>query len=176
VNDLIAKFMGHNITAIILKGDFDKELAREFGLLEKNLRFELTLFHIDGWYAACWQHLLKTEGALEITNVNKDHFMIIPSEIALAEIMKRISKQNEPRFAIIITDYFGGVGFQWANVFSGSTNADKTTETINQALRFLGVNAKKGLDEFDTVGLDKIRSQPEYLEKYRDLHDELGLY
>lgn len=167
--------MGHNITAIILKGDLDKDLTKEFGLLEKNIGFELTLFHIDGWYSACWQHLLKTEGELEITNISKDWFMIIPSEIALAEIMKRISKQSEPKFAIIITDYFGGMGFQWANVFSGSTNADKTIETINQALKYLGVTAKSGFDEFETVGLDKIRTQPEYLEKYRDLFDELGL-
>ncbi|MEK7723770.1 MAG: hypothetical protein AAB336_05435 [Acidobacteriota bacterium] len=167
--------MGHNITAIILSGDFDRDLAKEFGLIEKNLSFELTLFHIDGWYAAYWQHLLKTEGELGVKNICKDWFMIIPSEIALAEIMKRISKQSEPKFAIVITDYFGGIGFQWANVFRGSINADKQIETINQALRYLDVNAKAGLDEFDTVGLDKIRSQPGYLEKYRDLYDELGL-
>jgi hypothetical protein len=168
--------MGHNITAIILSGDFDKDLAKEFDLIEKSLGFGLTLFHIDGWYAACWQHLLKTEGELEIVNINKDWFMSIPSEIALAEIMKRISKSSQLKFAIIMTDYFGGMGFQWANVFSGSTNADRTVETINQALKYLGVNAKSELDEFDTVGLSKIRTQPEFLEKYRDLYEELGLY
>lgn len=167
--------MGHNITAIILSGNFDQDLAKEFGLIEKNLGYELNLFHIDGWYAAYWQHLLKTEGELEITNINQDWFLNIPSEMALAEIMKRISKQNEPKFAIIITDYFGGIGFQWANVFRGSTNSDRTIETINQALKYLGVNAKEGLDEFETIGLDKIRTQPEYLEKYRDLYDELEL-
>lgn len=169
------KSMGHNITAIILKGEFDKALAKDFGLIEKNLGFGLNLFHIDGWYSAYWQHLLKTDGELEITNINKDWFMIIPSERALAKIMKRISKQNKPVFAIILTDYFGGVGFQWANVFCCSTNADRNIETINQALRYLGVKAKTGSDEFETIGLEKIRVQPEYLEKYRDLYDELKI-
>ena len=167
--------MGHNITAIILKSDFNKNGAKEFDLIERQLGFELTLFHIDNWYCAYWQHLLKTEGELEITNICQNWFMIIPSEVVLAEIMKRISGQNEPEFAIITTDYFGGMGFQWANVFQGSNNADRTIETINQALKYLRVKANAGLDEFETVGLDKIRTQPEYLEKYRDLCHELEI-
>lgn len=165
--------MGHDITAIILKGDFDKNLAKEFDLREKYLGFTLNLFHIDIWYAACWQHLLKTEGELEIKNIDCIGF---PTDAALAEIMKKISGISLPQYAIIKTDYFGGMGFQWASVFQGKTNADFTVRTINQALRYLGVTKKNGLDEFETVGLDKIRVQPDYLDKYRDLYDELGLY
>ena len=116
---------------------------------------------------------MKTEGELEIKNIDCIGF---PTDAALAEIMKKISGISLPQYAIIKTDYFGGMGFQWASVFQGKTNADFTVRTINQALRYLGVTKKNGLDEFETVGLDKIRVQQDYLDKYRDLYDELGLY
>jgi hypothetical protein len=51
--------MGHNITAIILKGDYDKTIAESFGLIGKELPFSLTLFHIDHYQTACWQYELK---------------------------------------------------------------------------------------------------------------------
>ena len=46
---------------------------------------------------------------------------------------------------------------------------------INDALAFFGVIKKDNLDEFDTVGLSNYRSAPEYLIKYIDLADELGV-
>ena len=36
--------MGHNITAIILKDDYDKTIAESFGLIGIELPFSLTLF------------------------------------------------------------------------------------------------------------------------------------
>ena len=147
--------MGHSITALILKGEFDKPKAESFDLKGKDLGFGLTLFHIDHYYAACWQYSLKTDGQLETPDFDR---IVFPTESALAELMKQISCNSCPQFAIIQTDYFGGIGAQYASVFCGSVNADKNIRRINEALKYLGVVAKDGLDEFDTVGLDKIHS------------------
>lgn len=164
--------MGHSITAIILKGDFDKEKAKGYDLSATLLDFGLSLFHIDHYYSACWQNKLRTFGQLDISNID---CIVFPSEIAISEIIKNISNSENPEYAIILTDYFGGVGNQYANVYIDSSNADRNITTINQALRHLGVVAKNGQDEFDTIGLDKIRSQPDYLEKYVELADEYGV-
>lgn len=79
------------------------------------------------------------------------------------------------RTFLIETDYFAGIGDQCANAFISSQNIDKSMSAINQALRFLGVQAHPGMDEFDTVGLVNIRSCPDYLDKYVEMADELGL-
>lgn len=164
--------MGHSITAIILKGEFDKDKAKGFDLLHTSLDFGLSLFHIDHYYSACWQHKLNTSGQLALSNID---CIIFPREIAISEIIKNISSSENPEYAIILTDYVGGVGNQYANVFVNSDNANRNITTINQALRHLGVRAKNGIDEFDTLGLDKIRSQPAHLDKYVELADEYGV-
>lgn len=164
--------MGHNITAIILKDDYDKTVAESFGLIGKALPFSLTLFHIDHYQTACWQHELKTVGQLETSFSNN---FIFPTEIAISEVVKTISIDEKPLFAIIQTDYFGGMGSQYANVYKYKNNIDKNARTINQVLIHLGVKTNGKLDEFDTIGLDKIRSQPDIFDKYVDLADEYGV-
>lgn len=77
-------------------------------------------------------------------------------------------------YAIICTDYFGGVGTQWAGVFVGKKLIN-TEYTINKALSILGVKTQPNFDEFDTVGLSSPRHNPEYLEKYVDMADEFGV-
>jgi len=77
--------------------------------------------------------------------------------------------------AIILTDYFGGVGEQYANVFEADKNVDLSINTISKALHYLGVKKGNHYDEFDAVGLIKYRGNPDFLEKYRDLADELGV-
>jgi hypothetical protein len=164
--------MSHSITALILKDNFDKDKAKQFDLRPIDLGFNLTLFHIDHYYSACWQYLLRTEGHLEMINPDG---MLLPTEYALYEIVKTISSSKTPEYAIIVTNYFGGVGSQYANAFSGTVNVNKNMQTINEALAYLGVYPILGLDAFDKVGLDKIRRQPDYLEKYSDLADEYGV-
>lgn len=164
--------MGHSVTAIILKGNFDKDKAKNFDLLPISLDFGLSLFHINHYYSACWQYKLKTTGQLDISNVDS---IIFPREVAISEIIRVISTSEMPEYAIITTDYFGSVGKQYANVFKNSDNANKNITTINQALAHLGVLAKNGQDEFDTIGLDKIRTRPDHLDKYVELADEFGV-
>jgi hypothetical protein len=81
-------------------------------------------------------------------------------------------------FALVLTDYFGGVGDQWACLYDASGGRDPAVHTINDALRALGVRRGGSgdfVDEFDAVGLGAHRHTPERLEQYEALCDELGL-
>ena len=75
------------------------------------------------------------------------------------------------RFAVIGTDYFGGAGSQSAVVYEGPNPLMEPKEAevgpINEALRLLGVKARRGRDEFDTIGLHQWRSFDEMFERYR---------
>lgn len=133
--------MGHMITAIILKGAYMPEELTYFDLRPVALHTDLTLFHIDCTYSAYWQFYLGRAGELPLSRRPSLPF---PCEIVLAEIMGRVSVSEAPHYAIISTDYFGGIGSQYANAFIGSENVDPEMEKINQALRFLGVTAERG--------------------------------
>jgi len=69
------------------------------------------------------------------------------------------------KIALITTDYFGGSGNQTAKVFLDNKKIldqddeiDWKLNPINSALKLLGVEKKDTMDEFDTVGLGKIRT------------------
>ncbi len=164
--------MGHNITAIILKGGYKTDIAQGYDLIGKDLGFSLSLFHFDHNYSAYWQFKLNCKGYLQIP---KTDYMIFPTDMVLSELMKQISDNKDVEFAIISTDYFGGMGKQFSSVFKNQNLVDDSLTTINKALNYFGVVRQGNLDEFDTVGLDKIRSQPDYLEKYYDLAEEHNL-
>lgn len=164
--------MPHNITALILKGKYDKEIAIKYDLIGKDLGFDLTLFHVSLNYASYWQFMLGVKGFLESA---KPQYWTIPTELVLAELMKKISAYSEIDFAIISTDYFGGIGSQFASVYKNETLVGRKITTINQALAYLGVMRKNELDEFDTVGLVNIRSQPDILDKYSELCEKHDL-
>ena len=53
------KKMAHSINAIILKGNFDKDEAEKYELIEVKLDFNLSMFFINGFYTACWQKKIK---------------------------------------------------------------------------------------------------------------------
>jgi hypothetical protein len=164
--------MGHNISAIILKSNYDKSKAEKFDLFGKDLPFGLTLFHINDYQTACWQYEMKTTGQLE-TSINEN--FIFPNEIAIAEVIAIISTDENPLYGLIKTDYFGGIGNQYASVYRYKENIDLNATKINEVLVYLGVIKDRQLDEFDTIGLDKIRSQPDIFEKYVELADKYGI-
>lgn len=142
--------MAHHLHAIILRGPFDSARAREFDLRSVELPFELTLFLLVDRYVDAWAKRLAIPGAFPKPMYN---FHV------LHHMMAEISR--EPLFAIIETEYFGGVGEQCAAVYRGSSlllDPEEPGATINAALRVLGVFCKDGLDEFDTVGLREFRS------------------
>ncbi|MNK31447.1 hypothetical protein D3C87_498830 [compost metagenome] len=166
--------MGHCINAIILKGAYDPELAKTYDLFGIDLGFDLTFFHISYQYAVYWQYKLGIKG--ELQTPPKNMHLLFPTEMVLAELAKRISKNTEVQFALIETDYFGGIGDQFASVYTNATLVSNEWHTINQVLKHLGVTRKDGLDEFDTVGLYRIRSKPDELfEDYSDFLEEHNL-
>jgi hypothetical protein len=67
--------------------------------------------------------------------------------------------------AKITTDYFGGSGEQTAKLFVNNervyNNEDKYNP-INNVLRRMGVIRKDKMDEFDTIGLGKYRSNQDF--------------
>lgn len=168
---LLHLFMGHHITALILKGKYSIAKTEEYDLSVIPLEQDLTMFHINTSYTEYWQSVkLKDKSTLDL-----DLYVcppLFPSERVVSCIMQEISLDGA-LFAIIYTDYFGGVGEQFACVFRGNINQNKEIKTINEALNLLGVKSKNGFDEFDSIGLSNYRSQPDYLEKYNDLLENL---
>ena len=164
--------MGHAITALVLKGEFDIEKAKKYDLIPVKLKYDLSLFYIDSHYSCYWQYKMQTSGFLE---TNCKEITWFPSEVVIHELMKKITNKEDARFAIIQTEYHGGMGSQYANVYKGRINANLSAKTINQVLREIGVLKENGMDEFDTVGLGAYRVNPEYLYKYSELTEKYDL-
>lgn len=164
--------MGHSINAIILKGEYQIKEADNYDLRGVQLDFGLTLFYIDGSFTAYWQKKLEQKGFLES---NCDVVTWYPREFVIFHLLKLVSKTEHLEFALILTDYFGGVGQQFANVYKENKNVDFKIDTISKALKYLGVEKGDHYDEFDTIGLGKYRINPDYLGKYRDLASSIGV-
>jgi hypothetical protein len=157
--------MGHHISAVLLRGPFDEQKARSFDFKPFRLGSELTLFPLYPAYTDFWSEKLGTSGWLSkrpLLNGATVHHLI--RSIAV-----------DPLFAIIETDYAGGVGTQAAAVYRGEVQvmAPEVSESgkygpINKALRHLGVAAGGMMDEFDTVGLGQYRDFDDLFESYTD--------
>lgn len=59
--------MGHNISALIINGSYDKEVAKEYDLRGIDISYGLTLFLIDIYYTAYWQYALEQEKKLVLS-------------------------------------------------------------------------------------------------------------
>ncbi|MBF6167805.1 hypothetical protein IU486_24035 [Streptomyces gardneri] len=163
--------MPHAITALILPGTHDTAAADRWDLVPVPLHGGLTLFHLTHYYTAFWQATRKVADYVELPSEASGLF---PREGVLRILAADLSARPDPTFAVVFTDYFAGAGEQWATV-SVAGGPLLSVSTINAALRTLGVTAAAGLDEFDTVGLSAHRSSPDYLHRYLDLCDELGV-
>lgn len=118
---------------------------------------------MDGIYAEHWQDRLGTRGFLELPpRISRESAMGLPRERAVLDVVERVAGRPSPPFAVVYTDYFGGVGSQVAVAYRNGAPLD-TDGTINDALRALGVVGRDGQDEFDTLGLGRHRGIPEPL-------------
>ncbi len=164
--------MGHEITALVIAGAFDAEVARSLDLEPVPLASSLTFFHIDHYYTAYWQAVRRCTVWLDVPDAFPGLF---PREGVVVALVAELTAQAAPVFALIRTEYFGGVGDQWAAAFRGARRESSDDARINTVLRTLGVVPRDGLDEFDTVGLAEHRDSPESLERYRALCRGLGV-
>jgi hypothetical protein len=158
--------MGHHICALVVAEPVDLDRAAAVDLRPMLVHEHLAVLPVDMYYAEYWA---VRRGALTHLDLPDDVPAIFPFHSVLVDFVREVTGEENPRFAIILTDYFGGQGSQWAVVFRGATRLTGEGTTINQALTALGVRARAPLDEFDTVGLGRHRHNPEYLDRYPDL-------
>lgn len=163
--------MSHCICALVLSSRYDPELARSYGLHERLAYGSLSLLPISHYWSAYWQ---AKRGNVDGTLAAAGSPGIFPTEGVIRAVACELTGLPMPRFAVIMTDYFGGVGEQWGIAFEGE-RALTSVGTVNAALRELGVARAGGLDEWDTIGLGSYRSQPDHLDVFSDLCDELGV-
>lgn len=169
--------MTHMITALVLKGPYDTALAAESDLHGLPMGFELTMFPISPYYTAYMQHHLGISGQLEGGLMDiQNRFLdpgCFPTERVSAVLMARITRQQQPLFALINTQYHAGIGDQWARLYQGDQLIQPWLNKISPILVAMGVKPSPGLDAFDTVGLgvNPLRNgnSPDYLDKYADL-------
>ena len=74
---------------------------------------------------------------------------------------------HSEKFAYIETEYFSGGGAQAAAAWMGFKTlygpARDAIGPINQALKVIGVKCRSGMDEFETLGLGKHRSNRSWI-------------
>jgi hypothetical protein len=115
----------------------------------------------------------KIEGLLDIPNTNKIKWVDMGENIfATTHIPNLKEFKKDKEVAHIKTDYFGGAGDQRAKIWidnkikfnycSEGQYGEYHTEPINEVLRQLGVVRKSGMDEFDTIGLGRRRTNADF--------------
>ena len=155
--------MGHHIGAVLLRGPYDDEKARAFDLKPIPLEFGITLFPLDPKHTDYWS------GKLGVHGSRSPHRPLLNSEV-IHHMVNAIA--DDPLFAVIETDFFGGIGDQVAAVYRGQKELMAPRVgyrgPINDALHLLGVTARGPLDLFDTLGLREYRDFDDLYEEYED--------
>lgn len=162
--------MGHNVCAIVISGAFDSVAADSYGLRPILTHGPHAVLPIDHYFTTYWATRLGISGHLSLSARLPVTF---PADRVIVQLVAAVCAVAAPRFAIIMTEYCGGNGAQWAVVLEGEQLL--FSGNINGALARLGVRRSKFDDEFETVGLSKIRANPDYLDEYMALCDELGI-
>jgi hypothetical protein len=144
--------MSHSISAAIVRGETDGEVVRELDVKLVPFTPELKLVALEAGYCDHWAAKLDLPGLVAeepLLNTRFVHYLLDKASPG-------------SRFALIETEYCGGLGEQAAAVYEGGEclMAPERAEggPINRALRLLGVQARPGRDEFDTVELVRFRS------------------
>jgi len=162
--------MGHAISAVVLRGEFDRQRADEFDLKPIATKYGVTIFPLDARFCDYW------EAKLDVSGFVSDYPLLN------CRVVHHMMQQIAPvaMFAVIQTDYHGGVGQQWAAVYQGDQELMPTTTTpggpvsigvsrrpINKALRLLGVRPWIS-DAFTAIGLHHYRDWDDLFEQHRD--------
>ncbi len=151
--------MAHFISALIAKLPIDSEQA-ELLDLPVFIKGQFAIVGLDANHSDYWAAKLGIP-ADPLSGMAHDRTVTL-------EFVRRLAIS---RFALIETEYFGGIGEQFATVYDGGERVlDVREGGINAALRRIGVVACDGKDEFDTIGLGAHRSfQDEFVKYYEGL-------
>jgi len=89
--------------------------------------------------------------------------------LATTEIPNFKEFRKGKTIAKVETDYFGGSGEQYAKLYVDGVKKydesdvfDYSKTPINDVLKMMGVVKKAGMDEFDTIGLGKYRTNQDF--------------
>lgn len=163
--------MGHNISALIIAAPYDRALAESYGLIERLAWQHVTVFPISHYWSGYWQ---VKRGNVDGQLHRPPGSHLLPTEGSCRAIAREITGLPAPRFAVIFTDYFGGNGEQVAVAYEGERLIGGDNPRVNTVLRELGVVRADGLDEWDTIGLADFRHDPDHLERFVELCDQIG--
>lgn len=146
--------MGHAITAIITSQNINEAKAEAYDLpfvYEKGF----CIIFLEALHTDIWTAKIKASENIDLTDEGTAADILLDCKFT-HYIAKALGISQ---FALIETDYFGGIGTQWACVYKNSLQTMPTTEGgINQALQKIGVMAEANLDAFDTLNLSNYRS------------------
>jgi hypothetical protein len=150
--------MGHQITAIVTGLPIDEHKAQEFDLpvfIENGYRIiGLDVAHTDYWTERLNFQYIDDDVEIPLDCETTHYFA---EELGIS------------KYAIIHTDYLGGIGDQFAAVYEhGCVAMAAEADGINRALRLIGVKCLPGLDEFDSINLSRYRHFDRHFEKYWD--------
>lgn len=144
--------MAHNISGIVIPGDVDSELAASFNAKLVSLQSGFTAIALRDDYIDLWADRLDmhdTEASMPLCD---------------SRVVRHIASTlaGDRPFALIETDYFGGVGTQWAAAYRDNEElvpfAKADAGPINAALKAIGVRSGLLSDAFTIVGLQNHRN------------------
>ena len=142
--------MGHNICAIIGKKPINEDNLKKYGLaLAYEENFAIIILDQDSiWY---WSEKLNFSIESQSENI----------EWACELIFHFAKEIGLKKYAIIQTDYFGGIGSQCASLYEDGqiVTPDKS---IDEILNLLGVIRIDKKDEFDSINLGEYRDSEYY--------------
>jgi len=145
--------MGHNVIAVIARSGVANRLYDEYGLKSAAL--------VEGW------RLVPLEDD-DLDAFQVDFGQTLPGYIYLSPdlgaLFSRMSAAGD--LVYVETEYFGGMGEQCSAVFSSEKGPvmEKGKDAINKALRRVGFSAQPGMDEFDSIGLSRLRHTSDWKE------------
>lgn len=142
--------MGHNICALIGKAPINKDKVREYGLAVA-YENDFAIVILD------WDQMQYWGGRLGYST--ESHSEDIDWDCELSWFWAK--ELGWPKFAIIQTNYFAGMGEQSACLYNNAIKVIADTN-INSVLEALGVVPLPDKDAFDTINLGEYRNTESY--------------
>jgi len=142
--------MGHNICAIVGKTSINESKVKEYQLAVA-FENEYAVVILDQESIDYWSEKLNLSYQSVSENINWACELVFfwAKELGLE------------KYGIIQTDYFGGMGSQWASLYENGKPL-LTEKSINEVLQALGVSRTQEKDEFETINLDEYRESEYY--------------
>lgn len=142
--------MGHHLHAIVGKNPINLEKIKSYQLaVAFEDDFVIIILEIESLCYWAEKLNLSTESESDNLDWACELVFYLASELGLQ------------KYALVQTDYFGGMGEQFAALCENGKMITKEKK-INEILENLGVKRKFNMDEFDSINLGEYRGTEEY--------------